>query len=695
MQDKNDTKEKKLNILIYLYFIVATGLIIVLFPKEGKFRYSFTEGKPWQYGLLTAPYDFPIYKSAEQIKTEQDTILKNFYPYFTLDETVFERELNRFKSAKPGHSSDRPSPELRRYIENALKHVYTAGIVSNDDYDFLKQNNYTVFRVLRDENKTVPYSAGDVFTLKSAYSHILNHCPSYLDSGALRFINLDEFIHENLKYDQVFSEKIKQDDLQKISPSSGMVQAGEKIIDRGEIIDGKTFNILRSLKQIADSREGPNQKQTGITIGASVLITGLMLCFLLYLVFFRKNVYAKKKDVFFLLSMSFLSILFTELAISYEFFNVYIIPYAIIPIVIRTFFESRTAQMTHLITVLICSLMVPFSYEFILLQILVCMVALYALKDLTQRSELIKCAFYIVLTYILVYIGFQLLQEGDLSKINWIMFIYFVINFIFVMFTYAFIYIIEKIFGYISNVTLIELSDINTPALTLLSERAPGTFQHSLQVSMLGTAAAIKVGANPQLVRTGALYHDLGKIENPAFFTENKIEGGVNPHDNLSFEQSARIITSHVQKGVKLAQSYGIPQAIIKFILTHHGKGKAKYFYNSQRNQYPDQPINEEAFSYSGINPDTKETAILMMADSVEAASRSLKDYNEDSIRKLVDKIIDGQIADGLFKEAPLTFKNITKIKNVFVEKLLTVYHSRISYPELNEEKKEEEKPNA
>jgi putative nucleotidyltransferase with HDIG domain len=295
---------------------------------------------------------------------------------------------------------------------------------------------------------------------------------------------------------------------------------------------------------------------------------------------------------------------------------------------------------------------------------------------------LVKCAIFIFIAYLLAYVGLLLFQEGDFTKLDWNMLLYFGINFLFVMFTYPFIYILEKVFGYISNVTLVELSDINTPVLQQLSETCPGTFQHSLQVSMLGTAAAAKVDANPQLIRTGALYHDLGKMVNPPYFVENKIEG-INPHENLTLEQSARIITNHVPDGVKIAEKHNIPQAIIKFIRTHHGTGKAKFFYNSFKNKYPDAVINEEAFTYSGMNPDTKETAILMMADSVEAASRSLSDYTEESIRNLVNRIIDTQISDGLLNNAPLTFKNITAIKHVFVERLLSVYHSRISYPEL------------
>jgi len=374
--------------------------------------------------------------------------------------------------------------------------------------------------------------------------------------------------------------------------------------------------------------------------------------------------------------------LLTEISVKYDLFNIYIIPYSIIPIIVRTFFDSRTAQTAHLVTILICSFLIPLSVEFILMQLIVCWVALYVLKDLSKRSELMKCAMFIFAAYILIYLGLMLFQEGNFSKIDERLLIYFGINFLFVLFTYPFIYILEKVFGYISNVTLVELSDINTPLLKQLSESCPGTFQHSLQVSMLGVAAAAKVDANLQLIRTGALYHDLGKMKNPQFFVENKIEG-YNPHENLSLEESARIITEHVPEGVRIAEKHDIPEPIIKFIKTHHGKGKAKYFYNSFRNQFPDAEIDEEVFSYSGDNPDTKETAILMMADSIEAASRSLKEYTEESIRNLVNKIIDMQIADGLLSEAPLTFKDITNFKNIFAERLLSVYHSRIAYPEL------------
>jgi len=665
-----------------VYFIIATVLIVLLFPKGSAFRYVFVEGKPWQYGLLTAPFDFPIHKSPEQLKAEQDSVEQRFIPYFQSLSGVYTQQQGRFDADYAHYSREYWNVAYKNYINQMLREIYASGIVSNLDYNFLRSNHHDVFRILRENHKAVIHSTNDVFTIKSAYSWILDNCPKSLNVDVLRSVNLHDYLHENLIYDEHFTEKVKQEDLQQVAVPSGMVQAGEKIVGKGEIVTERTYNILRSFKQVQEKEGYDMQRQIGLTVGIILLIAGLMTCLLLYFVYFRKKIYANQKDTVFLLSMATLFILLTEIAADTGLFNIYIIPYAIIPIVIRTFFDSRTAQITHLITILICSLMQPFAFEFILIQFFVCTVALYVLKDLTKRSELIRCAVFILIAYAVSYTGLLLFQEGQLTKIDWNMFFYFGINFLFVMFTYSFIYIIEKLFGYISNVTLVELSDINLPALTKLAEKCPGTFQHSLQVSMLGTAAAAKIGGNPQLIRTGALYHDLGKIENSAYFTENEMTG-INPHDQLTLTQSARIITNHVPAGVGLAQKFGIPPAIVKFILTHHGTGKTKYFYHSFKNQYPDRAIDEEAFTYSGSNPDTRETAILMMADSVEAASRSLKDYREESIRELVNRIVNGQIDEGLLNDAPLTFQNITAIKNVFVEKLLSMYHSRVSYPEL------------
>ena len=681
--------EKKIyNVPVYIYFIIITLLIVVLFPREGKFRYMFTEGKPWRYGLLTAPFDFPIFKSQSDLKREQDSIAQSFQPYFLLNMEVGKERIAKFRKDKVN------MPEINNgfagYIEKTLFMLYERGIVSVSDYEFLQQNDFSGFMLIRN-NVASEHKVDNLFTVRSAYAYILENLPPHLDIDKLYAILLDDYLTENMKYDEETSNRLKNDLINRISPSSGMIQAGEKIVDRGEIVDNQTYNILASLRQVTETRSGTVQWQGWLLSGVLILVVVFMTLFFLYLYFFRSSIYRNNKDMFFLFSLIGIFVILTELCINHQLFNVYIIPYAIIPITIRTFFDSRTATTAHNMTVLMCSLMVPFPFEFIVLQFSVGMVVVYGLTVLTNRSQLIRCSFYILLTYAVVYLGLILFQEGDITKVNGKMFLYFGINFVFLMFTYAFIYMIEQIFGYISGVTLVELSDINSPVLRKLSEIAPGTFQHSLQVSILSSAAADKIGANPLLIRTGALYHDIGKIENPAYFAENQV-GDNNPHRYLPYERSAEIIVKHVPDGVKLAAKNNLPEMLVDFIRTHHGTGLTKYFYNSYRNEFPDVPIDVSKFTYPGPNPTTKEEAVLMMADAVEATSRSLKDYSEESITELVNRIIDAQTADGLLNDAPLTFKHIKIIKSVFIEKLINMFHSRISYPEL--ENKEETTPN-
>jgi putative nucleotidyltransferase with HDIG domain len=361
--------------------------------------------------------------------------------------------------------------------------------------------------------------------------------------------------------------------------------------------------------------------------------------------------------------------------------NVYVVPLAMIPIIIGIFLDSRTAFMAHTTIILICSIFLRYPHQFIILQMAAGMTAIYSLRELSQRSQLLRTALIVVISYAILYFAFELIQEDDLTKLNTRMYIYFVINGILLLFVYPLLFILEKTFGFTSNVTLVELSNINNKLLRQMSEVVPGTFQHSLQMANLAAEAANKIGANSQLVRTGALYHDIGKMVNPAFFTENQTN--VNPHKNLSYEQSAQVIINHITDGIKLAEKHQLPKVIKDFIRTHHGKGVAKYFYISYKNEHPDEEIDIEKFSYPGPNPFTKEQAILMMADAVEAASRSLSEYTEESIGTLIEKIIDGQVSEGYFKECPITFKDIATVKALFKEKLKTVYHTRITYPEL------------
>ena len=466
-----------------------------------------------------------------------------------------------------------------------------------------------------------------------------------------------------------------------VAPAKGLVQTGQKIIDRGEIIDEHTYDILRSLEKEWEKRSESVQEIRLTFMGQALIVGILVLCFMIYLELFRKNYFERKRSVLLLFALIVFFPVVLSVMVEQNLSNVYVVPMAMIPIIIGIFLDSRTAFMAHTVIILICSIFLRHPHEFIILQMAAGMTAIYSLRELSQRSQLLRTALIVVICYALLYFAFELILEDDLTKLNTRMYIYFIINGILLLFAYPLLFILEKTFGFTSNVTLVELSNINTKLLREMSEVAPGTFQHSLQMANLAAEAANRIGANSQLVRTGALYHDIGKMVNPAFFTEN--QSGINPHKSLSYEQSAQVIISHITDGIKLAEKHNLPKVIKDFIRTHHGKGVAKYFYISYKNEHPDEEVDMSKFSYPGPNPFTKEQAILMMADSVEAASRSLQEYTEESISTLIDKIVDGQVAEGFFKECPITFKDIAMVKDLFKEKLKTVYHTRITYPEL------------
>ncbi len=684
----SSTKKKKIRIrtkvFVPMVFIAAILIVTYIFPRQGSFKYAFNEGRPWQYGLLTAPFDFPVYKPAEQLKAEQDSILEYYEPYFEFEEEVQKNALADFDADV--NLKDKLSgipAETKLYIREKLQELYTNGIMRSADYDRIVDSATGSLRIKKGnvaESRTIE----SFFTIRSAYEKVLNDVPRNVDASIVRSADINEYIRENVIYDAQTSEKAQDEFVQQVDISRGMVQQGQRIIDQGEIVDANTYNILSSLKRVTEERSGGSSRNIWIIFGQFMLITIMFSSFYLYLLLFRPLEYRNRKHVLFMLLLIVIFLLLTAITVRFDLFSVYIIPYAILTILIRTFIDSRTALFASLITIMLSSLMVPFPFEFVVIQVAVSMVSIFMLKELSERSQLIRSSFFILLSYILIYLGLIMYQEGSLKEGDWLMLVYFVINFIFIMFSYSLVYLVEKSFGFISGVTLVELSNINKPLLKELSEKAPGTFQHSLQVSNLGMAAATKIGANASLIRTGALYHDVGKMVNPAFFTENQTPG-MNPHAGLPFEESARIIISHVKDGVKIAQKHNVPKQIIDFIETHHGTSVPKYFYISWKNANPDKEANEADFRYPGPNPFSKETAIMMMADAVEASSRSLPEYNDVALRNLVDKIIDAQLSEGYFKLTPLTFRDIQSVKDVFVDKLKTMYHSRIAYPELKQ----------
>ena len=665
-----------------LIFITTVSIIVYFLPKEGKFNYDeFSINTPWKYGLLQASFDFPIYKNEQQVQKEQDSILATYQPYFHLDKEIGK---NMQKKLREDYNKNLrnilPVTNYIRYIERTLENIYNHGILSAEDAALINGDSIKLIQLI-DKNIGTEKSTTELYTIKKAYEHLLNVDTAYYDKRILQLCNLNDYLSPNLIYDKEKSESAKKDLLSKISWSNGYVLNGQKIIDRGEIINEQTYNILLSLRKEWEDRS-KSTKETRITIFGQVLFVSMfVLFFMIYLELFRKKYYERKGTLTLLFALVVFFPVILSIMVTQSMGNVYVVPFAMIPIIVGIFLDSRTAFVAHAIIVLLCSITLRHPYEFIVLQMGAGMAAIYSLRELSQRSQLFRTAVIVFVCYALLYFAFALIQDDDLTKLNTRMYIYFGINGILLLFAYPLLFILEKTFGFTSNVTLVELSNINNSLLREMSEIAPGTFQHSLQMANLAAEAANKIGANSQLVRTGALYHDIGKIQNPAFFTEN--QSGINPHKSLSYEQSAQVIINHISDGLKLAEKHNLPKVIKDFIRTHHGAGVAKYFYISYKNEHPDEEVDISLFSYPGPNPSTKEQAILMMADAVEAASRSLSEYTEESINGLIEKIVDGQVSDGYFKECPITFKDIAMIKTLFKEKLKTMYHTRITYPEL------------
>lgn len=669
--------------LIYksLIFIATVSVIVYFLPNEGKFNYQFDINKPWKYGLLQASFDFPIYKNDIQVQKEQDSILADYQPYFQIDKEAEKNVLSKLRedyNKTLRHSL--PGTDYVRYIERTLKALYEDGIIAGNDLKRMEEDSIIAIRLV-DKNVATSRFIDQLYTVKEAYEYLLNADTTHYKKKILQQCNLNDYITPNLVYDEEKSEAAQKDLLSNISWANGFVLNGQKIIDRGEIVDEQTYNILESLRKEWEKRSDSVQEKR-LTLAGQILYVGIFLfCFMAYLELFRADYYERKGTLTLLFALIVFFPVLSSIMVEQNLSSIYVVPFAMIPIIVRVFLDSRTAFMAHVTIILLCSITLRFPHEFILLQVVAGMVAIYSLRELSQRSQLLRTALVVFISYALLYFAFELIHEDDLTKLNTRMYIYFMINGILLLFAYPLLFLLEKIFGFTSDVTLVELSNINNSLLWEMSEVAPGTFQHSLQMANLAAAAANKIGGKSQLVRTGALYHDIGKMVNPAFFTEN--QSGVNPHKSLSYEQSAQVIISHITDGLKLAEKHNLPKVIKDFISTHHGRGLTKYFYISYKNEHPDEEVDQEKFRYPGPNPFTKEQAVLMMADSVEAASRSLPEYTEESISTLVDKIIDTQVSEGYFKECPITFKDIATVKALFKEKLKTMYHTRISYPEL------------
>lgn len=659
---------------------ITVAIIVWFLPRNEGRMYRYDVGKPWMYGSVIAKFDFPIYKTDEAIKHEQDSLLKHFQPYYSLNPLIEKKQVERFLHDYEQGINGLPK-EYVGIVARQMQEIYQMGIINTNEYNNIFKDSTSMIRFVSGKNaKSLKVSS--FYSTIAAYEHIFANEKLAAQRAILSRCNLNNYIEANIVYDKEKSDAEKNDLLSSIPLASGMVMSGQKIIDRGEIVNDYTCRVLNSFDKEMKRRSSTQDDIMTTFIGQILFVLILVMMFTSYLTLFRKDYFEKPRSLTMLYTMITLFPILVSMMMKHNFFSVYIIPFAMAAIFVRVFMDSRTAFITHVTMILICAAAVKYQYEFIIVQLASGLVAIYSLRELSKRSQIFITAILVTISSCIVYLALQLMQDNQVFNIDPSMYTYFIINGIFLLLSYPMMYLIEKMFGFISNVTLFELSNTNKGLLRNLSEIAPGTFQHSITVGNLAAEIANRIHANSLLVRTGALYHDIGKMTNPVFFTEN--QAGVNPHDQLSDLESAQIIISHVTEGLKLAEKFNLPGIIKDFISTHHGTGLTKYFYINYCNEHPDEQVDKEMFQYPGPNPFTREQAILMMADTVEAASRSLNEYTEESISTLTNKLIDSQVADGFFRECPITFRDIALAKSVLIERLKSIYHTRISYPHLN-----------
>ena len=676
MNDKRHFIKSNRQLLILLSLVSVT-LTVYFMPASHKENYIYNIGKPWTYDVLIAPFSFSIEKSDETWQQEADSVRTFFAPYFSRNAGVGETALADFDRFYTDSLSKLVWEESHKILRRRLEKVYSDGVISTADEELLAGKEF--FRVY-EGNTSSFVQTSSVRSVRDAYRYVTDADIYVYDRYILLQHNLENFIQPNVTYDAARSEADLNTQLDEISHFRGMVVADQKIIDQGEIVDEQKSQMIKSYLDIVNEKNASKQFQLLTWGGRSVFVLICFLILFIYLSLYRMDDIESRSILYFLFGSISLFTVAVGLFCQYSNWSIFLFPCSMLAILLRIFLDSRTAFTGYMVFVLSTSLIVSMPYEFVLLQLVAGLTGIYSLKELSQRSQILWTSFLIFVSYSLVWIAIQMTQLENIRDIDTWIFLYFAINCIIILLVYPLLFVIEKLFGFTSNVTLIELSNINNPLLRELAEKAPGTFQHSMQVSTLASEAATHIKANPQLVRTAALYHDIGKMDDAPFFTEN--QNGVNPHDKLIPQESARIITSHVEKGLQLADKFGLPQAIRGFIASHHGKGVARYFYIKYAQAHPGEEPDPNYFSYPGPNPYSKETALLMMADAVEAASRSLKEYTEESINDLVDKIVDRQVQEGYFKECPINWVEIEKVKDTFKEKLRTMYHTRISYPE-------------
>ena len=669
-------KTKRNNIIITALLLLSVILITtaLFFTREGNDTPSFEEGKPWMHPRLEARFQYDIELDEETRMHITDSVNKNFSKIYTLDRKRGEQQLALLSRSIAGHAGSRE-------LLQAVAKLYEDGITDNDAANDIRTGKQLRFNVGNNQLQVV--DATNMKTVAQAYAWLTDSLRgNHAIQEALKAVDISLYLVPNMKVDAEENDKWLGEDLRDALRSPGTIQAGETIITPGEIITPKKASAINTYYNEIARRNDQSNSDEGIKLLGQILIVAtLMLAFYFFMRLLRKQVFERLRRMVFLISLITVFVIAVLLCVKFKYNLLYIIPFGLVPVIVSSFFDDHTSFFVHIVTVLICSLVASsHQAEFIIMQFLAGIIAIVSVKELTKRTQLVRCASLIFLAYCITYVAMTLINEGDFSKLSRYYFGYYLVNCVILFFAVFIIPIVEKAFGFTSSMTLIELSDINNPLLRQLSTNCPGTFQHSLQVANLGGEAALKIGANMQLVRAGALYHDIGKTKNPAFFTENQI--GENPHDHLVRpEDSAKIVIDHVANGIKLAEEAKLPKIIRDLIAQHHGKGVTRYFYYKAKEANPDGEVDPAPFTYPGPNPQTKEAAILMMADACEAATKSMSDHSEEAIAAMVGKIIDGQVADGLLRETPISFRDVEMIKQLFVERLRTAYHVRVSYP--------------
>ena len=669
------------NLSIRAAFVLLTTLLIVWFlPRNEGRKFDYEVGEPWHYGTIIAKYDFPVYKTEEALAQERDSLLRQFQPYYDYNSIIEAEEIAKLRQDLRNNNVSLPAG-FEEHIIDRLHRFYQSGIMETPTYNRIHADTTNQVRIVFGKDAE-SVNINSIFSTMSAYEQLLNDERFAQERSLLQRLNLNNYIVANLIYDKARTESAKNDLLSGISPASGIVMSGQRIIGQGEIVNEYSFRVLNSMQKEIQRRSASKTQLTYNLIGNTAYVFILVLLFTMYLGLFRRDYFEKMRNIAMLYVLITIFPVLVSMMIEHTYFNfsVYILPFAFVPIFIRVFMDSRTAFLTHITMVLICASALRYQFDFIIIQTVAGLVTIYSLREMSSRAQVFRTALWVFLATCITYLTLKLMESSEEFNFESSMYYHFLINGVLLLLAYPMMFLVEKTFDFISVITLIELSDTNKGLLRKLSEEAPGTFQHSITVGNLASEIANKIGAKSTLVRTGALYHDIGKILSPAFFTENQ-QGGVNPHDSLTYKESAQIIIAHVNNGVKLAEENNLPVVIREFILTHHGCGLAKYFYINYQNEHPDEIVDKEPFTYPGPNPSTREQAILMMADTCEAASHSLSDYTEESISNLVNKLIDQQVADGFFAECRITFYDIAIAKQVLIERLKAIYHTRIQYP--------------